>query len=75
MSTSAERTDLIDSLARHRGFLLETADGLTEEQARTASTVSELRIASILKHVAEISHHNGHAGIIREAIDGKRMMG
>lgn len=53
VSTSAERAELIESLARHRGFLLATAEGLTEEQARTASTVSELTIASILKHVAD----------------------
>lgn len=50
---TGERDDLIETLARHRGFLLQTADGLTEEQARTASTVSELTIASLLKHVAD----------------------
>lgn len=49
----AERDDLIETLARHRGFLLQTAEGLTDEQARTASTVSALSIASILKHVAD----------------------
>jgi hypothetical protein len=48
-----ERDTLIESLARHRGFLLFTAEGLTEDQARTASTVSELTIASLLKHVAD----------------------
>lgn len=53
MPTSRERTDLIETLNRHRGFLLQTADGLTEEQARTASTVSSLTIASLLKHVAD----------------------
>jgi uncharacterized damage-inducible protein DinB len=49
----SERTDLIESLARHRGFLLHTAQGLSEEQARTRSTVSALTIASLLKHVAD----------------------
>lgn len=49
----SERDDLIETLARHRGFLLQTAEGLTEEQARTASTVSALSIASLLKHVAD----------------------
>lgn len=49
----SERDDLIETLARHRGFLLQTAEGLTEEQARTASTVSALTIASLLKHVAD----------------------
>ncbi|ANS79627.1 hypothetical protein SGUI_2231 [Serinicoccus hydrothermalis] len=45
--------DLTATLDRHRGFLLQTAEGLSEEQARTASTVSALSIASILKHVAD----------------------
>ncbi|MGD7704926.1 DinB family protein [Microlunatus sp. Y2014] len=52
-TTTGERATLIESLARHRGFLLHTAEGLTEEQARTASTVSALTIASLLKHVAD----------------------
>lgn len=51
--TQTEREDLIVALARHRGFLLYTADALTEEQARTRSTVSELTIAGLLKHVAD----------------------
>lgn len=50
---AAQRKDLIESLQRHRGFLLQTADGLSDEQARTASTVSALTIAGVLKHVAE----------------------
>lgn len=49
----SERSDLIESLDRHREFLLVTAEGLTDEQARTASTVSALTIGSILKHVAD----------------------
>lgn len=48
-----EKDTLIESLARHRGFLLQTAEGLTDEQARTTSTVSALTIASLLKHVAD----------------------
>lgn len=51
--SQAERDVLIEALARHRGFLLYTAAGLTEEQARTRSTASELTIASLLKHVAD----------------------
>ncbi|MFP5022782.1 DinB family protein [Pseudonocardia phyllosphaerae] len=50
---TGERAELITTLERHRGFLLQTADGLTEEQARTPSTVSALTIASLLKHVAD----------------------
>ncbi len=52
-ATTGERAELISTLARHRGFLLQTAEGLTEEQARTRSTVSALTIASLLKHVAD----------------------
>lgn len=48
-----ERSDVMETLDRHRGFLLRTSDGLTDEQARTRSTVSDLTIASILKHVAD----------------------
>lgn len=50
---TGERADLLETLERHRGFLLQTAEGLTEQQARTASTVSTLTIASLLKHVAD----------------------
>lgn len=53
MASEAEIRDLTTSLDRHRGFLLQTAEGLTEEQARTASTVSALTVAAILKHVAD----------------------
>lgn len=52
-SNATERADLIEALRRHRGFLLQTAEGLTEEQARERSSVSALTIASILKHVAD----------------------
>lgn len=49
----SERDDLIETLARHRGFLLHTAQGLSEEQAHTTSTVSALTLAGLLKHVAD----------------------
>ena len=50
---TGERAELIATLERHRGFLLHTAQRLTDEQARTTSTVSALTIASLLKHVAD----------------------
>lgn len=53
MSAPTEVQDLTSTLDRHRGFLLQTADSLTEDQARRASTTSALTIASILKHVAD----------------------
>lgn len=48
-----ERETLIETLDRHRSFLLFTVAGLTEEQARTRSTASELTLAGLLQHVAE----------------------
>ena len=47
-----ERDDLVESLRRHRGFLLFTVRGITDEQARTRTTVSELTLGGLVKHVA-----------------------
>lgn len=66
----SERTDLTETLARHRGFLLHTAQGLTEEQANTRSTVSQLTIASLLKHVADTEE-----GWMRFAVEGAKAFG
>jgi hypothetical protein len=49
-----ERQDLLETLAAHRGFLRQTANGLTEDQARTRSTVSELTIGGLIKHVTAV---------------------
>lgn len=46
-----ERADLLDLLTNHRFFLRVTADGLTDEQAATRTTVSELTVAGLIKHV------------------------
>lgn len=51
-TATGERADLLASLARHRGFLRQTARGLTDEQAGLRSTVSELCIGGLIKHVA-----------------------
>ena len=50
--TNTERTDLLDTLATHRSFLLHTVRGLTDEQARQRTTVSELTLGGLIKHVA-----------------------
>ncbi|HEY6746260.1 MAG TPA: DinB family protein [Mycobacteriales bacterium] len=50
--TNTERTDLVDSLRRHRGFLRFTVRGLTDEQARQRTTASELTLGGLIKHVA-----------------------
>jgi uncharacterized damage-inducible protein DinB len=52
--TDLERTDLQDSLAKHRGFLLQTLHGLTDEQARRTPTASQLCLGGIVKHVARM---------------------
>ncbi|MEQ3554118.1 DinB family protein [Pseudonocardia nematodicida] len=52
-AVTGERAELISALDKHRALLLQTAESLTESQARTASTVSALTIASLLKHVAD----------------------
>jgi hypothetical protein len=49
---SQERRDLIEALTMHRGLLRQTAAGLTDEQARSRSTVSELTVGGVIKHVA-----------------------
>jgi uncharacterized damage-inducible protein DinB len=50
--TNTERADILDGLRRHRGFLLVTVQGLTDEQARKRTTVSELTLGGLIKHVA-----------------------
>jgi hypothetical protein len=47
-----ERADLLQTLAKHRGFLRFTVDGLTDEQAAQRTTVSELCLGGLIKHVA-----------------------
>lgn len=49
---SAERADFLASLQRHRGFLRHTASGITDDQARQRTTVSELTLGGLIKHVA-----------------------
>ncbi|OYO03467.1 DinB family protein [Enemella evansiae] len=48
----AERRMLLQTLADRRRFLIGTAEGLTDDQARQAATVSDLTIGGIIKHVA-----------------------
>jgi uncharacterized damage-inducible protein DinB len=48
-----ERTDLLAALRRYRWFLTFTMQGLSDEQAATRTTVSELTLSGILHHVTE----------------------
>jgi uncharacterized damage-inducible protein DinB len=48
----AERSDLLAMLGKHRYFLRYTTRDLTDEQARARTTVSELTLGGLIKHVA-----------------------
>ena len=48
---TGERADILETLAKHRGFLRQTVRGLTDDQARLRPTTSELCLGGLLKHV------------------------
>ena len=49
---TGERADLLATLAQHRLFLRNTTRTLTDEQVGLRSTVSELCLGGLVKHVA-----------------------
>jgi hypothetical protein len=49
-----ERDELVATLDKHRGFLRHTVAGLTDEQAAQRTTVSELCLGGLIKHVAAV---------------------
>lgn len=51
-TVTGERADLLASLAKQRHFLRFTTRGLTDEQAARRTTVSELCLGGLIKHVA-----------------------
>jgi hypothetical protein len=66
---TAERTDLLETLAAHRHFLRHTVQGLTDEQARQRTTASELTLGGLVKHVAAQEE-----GWVRFILDGPGAM-
>jgi len=48
----SERSDLLETLSKHRGFLRYTVRDLTDDQAAKRTTVSELCLGGLIKHVA-----------------------
>jgi len=52
--TTREHEDLLVALTQHRGLLRHTANGLTDEQARARTTVSELCVGGVIKHVTRV---------------------
>ena len=69
-TTTGERADLLAMLAKHRHFLRFTTRDLTDDQARTRSTASELCLGGLIKHVAAIEQ--GWADFI---VNGPSAMG
>jgi uncharacterized damage-inducible protein DinB len=56
-TTSTERADLLETLAKHRHFLRYTVRELTDEQAARRTTASELCLGGLVKHVALTEEH------------------
>jgi Protein of unknown function (DUF664) len=69
-AVSSERADLLQSLATHRRFLRHTVRDLTDEQAARRTTVSELCLGGLIKHVAFVEQR--WASFI---VDGPAAMG
>jgi len=53
-TSDRERADILDLLHKHRELLLHTVEGLTDEQAASRPTVSELCLGGIIKHVTAV---------------------
>ena len=70
-----ERADLIETLAKHRGFLRYTVRDLTDEQAAARTTPSELCLGGLIKHMASVEDRwmkfavGGAEAMEREKID------
>ncbi|MDI9918764.1 DinB family protein [Rhodococcus sp. IEGM 1379] len=67
-TVTGERADFLESLRRHREFLLFTVKDLTDEQAASHPTVSELCLGGLIKHVGEMER--GWAKFIVEGPTG-----
>ena len=63
-ATAGERADLQETLATHRSFLRYTVRDLTDEQAGQRTTVSQLCLGGLIKHVA--ATEKGWASFILE---------
>jgi uncharacterized damage-inducible protein DinB len=53
---TGERADLLQTLDKHRAFLRFTLRDLTDEQAAQRTTVSELCVGGLIKHVSGVEH-------------------
>ncbi len=85
---TGEQADFLQTLAKHRHFLRYTTRGMTDEQAAQRTTVSELCLGGIIKHVAAVERQwarfivEGAAavgswedqGVMQAWLDGFRML-
>ncbi len=69
-TTSTERADLLASLAKQRHFLRYTTRDLTDEQVGQRTTVSELCLGGLIKHVSDVERTWA-----RFIVDGPSAMG
>jgi uncharacterized damage-inducible protein DinB len=53
-TVTGERADLLETLAHARQFLRYTVRDLSDEQARQRTTVSELTLGGLIKHVTAV---------------------
>jgi uncharacterized damage-inducible protein DinB len=67
---TGERADLAEALTARRGFLRQTARDLTDEQAAARTTVSELCIGGLIKHVTAVERN-----WVRFILEGPSAMG
>jgi uncharacterized damage-inducible protein DinB len=94
MSTAApiltgERADLAETLTKQRNFLRYTTRGMSDEQAAQQTTVSELCLGGIIKHVTAVERNwarfivegpsamGGNwddEGVVQDWLDGFRML-
>ncbi|HET6963437.1 MAG TPA: DinB family protein [Acidimicrobiales bacterium] len=51
MSSQSEREDLLETLAKHRGLFRRTVQGVSDADAARRTTVSELCLGGLIKHV------------------------
>jgi uncharacterized damage-inducible protein DinB len=65
---TGERAELAETLAKHRFLLRQTTRDLTDEEAARRTTVSELCLGGIIKHVTQVER--GWARFIVEGPSG-----
>jgi len=67
--TDQERSDLLDTLGKHRQLFRFTVQGLTDEQAAATPTASQLCLGGLIKHVTFVE-----SGWVDFIIEGTKAM-